>query len=198
MQRFLPLFLAAILTQCSRRIEAPSPQSEEPVIVQALATLPISMNPEASSFEEECGSRATTFTVDTSQFKAPPISSAMLDFGYLQVSSLNDTSINVCGAAGNKKCTKAMLQLYTTGVGGAGIYNVADSYGSPLYSALTSPLVVGLNQANAAIMQSITISGNRVRLSDFTPTPRYHITSDFTNAGKGTYQTTLVVEYALQ
>jgi hypothetical protein len=60
--------------------------------------------------------------------------------------------------------------------------------------------VAGLGSANAVIVQTLTgIPNNKnvIRHTDFSPTPTFNIDGDFTNAGAGSYSTTVVVEYAL-
>lgn len=142
---------------------------------------------------------AATFALDTSKFVPPTISADPLSFGSIRVSVLSDNQLRVCGTGGNQKCTYAILRVYTTGTAGPGLYNAADSWGAPITSTLTAPLSVGLDAANAAVMQTYTIPGSKrtLRLVDFSPSPTYGIHVDFTDAGAGTYSTTLVVEYAL-
>ena len=143
---------------------------------------------------------ASSMTLDNSAFVVPTITNASMDFGRLKISALTDNNLKVCGAGGTTACGTALIRLFTTGVAGAGIFNAADNFGAPLTGALTTtPLNIGLLVANAAVTQTITIPATKkvVRLSDFTPTPSYNIKADFTNAGAGTYTTTIVVEYAL-
>jgi hypothetical protein len=59
-------------------------------------------------------------------------------------------------------------------------------------------LTVGLGAANAAVVQKISIAANKhvLHLSDF-PSSQYQMRTDFTEAGAGSYSTTLVIEYGL-
>ena len=142
-----------------------------------------------------------TLTVDSSGFAVPPISEAILDFGDIALTDVRDNNLRVCGTDGKTKCTKAVIRMYTTGVAGSGIWNAAGGYGAPLLAKLTGGTVqtVGLGTANAVTVQSVTIPSNKnnIRFSDFTQTPNYEIGADFTNAGAGSYSTTLVVEFGL-
>lgn len=143
--------------------------------------------------------KATTMSLDDSLFTVPVVDSDSEDFGYLAIGDLRDNDLNVCGASGNQKCGKAVIRLYTIGMPGAGLWNQLDGYGIPLTAGLTGPVVVGLGQANAVQMQMITIGPTKrvVRLADFPTPPKYNIKADFSDAGAGDFQTTLVVEYGL-
>lgn len=141
------------------------------------------------------------FNVDTSKMVVPVISNTMLEFGKAELSELHDNNLSVCGSNGSTKCTSAYVRMYTTGKPGAGVWNSADGgYGMPIYANMTGTprLTVGLNAANAAIVQKITIGGNKhvLNLNDF-PTAAYEMRADFTEAGAGTYSATLVIEYGL-
>jgi len=142
---------------------------------------------------------STSMTLDNTSFTAPTITNGVMDFGSLKVSALSDNNLKVCGAGGTTACGTALIRLFTQGVSGAGIFNAADNLGAPLTASLTTPLSVGLLVANAAVMQTFTIPATKkvVRLADFSPAPNYNMKADFTNAGAGTYTTTIVVEYAL-
>ncbi len=139
--------------------------------------------------------------VDKTKFIVPAIKSEPLSFGQLIVSSLRDNNLKVCGSSGKTKCTKAYIRIYTKGVAGAGMWNATDGYGAPITATLgtNAPQTVGLNQAAAAVVLQVSIAGNKnvFRLSDFGVSPDFKIDSDFSNAGAGTYSTTLVVEYGL-
>ncbi len=147
-------------------------------------------------------SPSTSFTLDTSLFSVPssPTAFAVNDFGFLQVGTLKDNNLDVCGTQGNQHCGTAMIRMYTTGTAGAGLWNSVDQYGAPITAGLSSGSLstVGLNEAGAAVMQQITLAANKhtIQIGDFT-TPKYDVKVDFTNAGSGAYATTLVLEYAL-
>ena len=144
---------------------------------------------------------AVTFALSDAAITSPPISNAMLEFGKLGIGELFDNSLNVCGSTGKKKCTKAYVQIYTIGKPGAGMWNVEGGYGMPIYAnQVASPrLVVGLGASSAAVVQTVAIAANKnvLRLSDFPIAPAYEVRTDFTQAGSGTYSTTVVVEYGL-
>jgi hypothetical protein len=145
---------------------------------------------------------STSMTLDSSGWVVPTIENAVVDFGYLAISALSDNNLRVCGAAGNMKCGNAQIRTYTTGRPGPGIWNDEDAYGAPISATMdpaTPGAIVGLDPAGAVVLQSVAIPANmhRLKLSDFTPAPRYNYKADFTDAGAGTYTTTLVVEYVL-
>ncbi len=128
------------------------------------------------------------------------MSNALLDFGNLSISTLKDNDLNQCGERGNQHCGTAFFRIYTTGVAGAGFYNSADAYGVPMTAGLAGNLMnIGLNAVDAAMVQSISIPSNKhvVHLFDFNPAPVFTFKGDFTNAGAGTYSTTITVEFAL-
>lgn len=142
------------------------------------------------------------FEISGNAITYPPITNAMLDFGKLTIGDVFDNNLSVCGANGKTRCTKAYIQMYTIGTPGAGVWNTdGSSGGMPIYANQTGSarLTVGLNAANAAVVQQFTIAAvkNVLRLSDFPTAAAYEMRSDFTNAGAGTYSTTLVVEYGL-
>lgn len=143
----------------------------------------------------------TSITLNNSDFSPPTITPNVLNFGYLGLSSLLDNDLQVCGTNGNQKCNTALIRIYTTGVAGAGLYNSAGGYGAPLLvsQGTDTPSVVGLGAANAVVLQTYAIprTTNVLRLTDFSPTPLYNIQADFTNAGTGSYETTIVIEYDL-
>lgn len=144
----------------------------------------------------------TSMTISTSSFKVPTVTNSVLSFGSVKISALVDNDLNVCGVDGHSACTKAVIRIYTTGAAGAGMWNVAGGYGMPLTAKLGSgtAVLIGLGAANGAVMQSVTIASTKhsVLLADLIPSPTYSISSDFTNAGAGTYSTTMVVEYGLE
>ena len=144
----------------------------------------------------------SSMTVDVSGFRAPSITNAVLNFGSIRITGLDDNNLTVCGTNGQAACTQAVIRIYTTGTAGPGIYNAAGGYGMPITAKQGSlaALVVGLTSAAAAEMQTVTIGANKhaVVTADLTPSPSYSISSDFTNAGAGSYFTTLVVEYGLR
>jgi hypothetical protein len=145
-------------------------------------------------------SSSTTFSLNNSLFSVPsnPTPFAVNDLGFLQIGSLQDNDLKVCGTGGGTKCGTALIRIYTTGTAGAGLWNSADGYGAPITAGQTTLATVGLNAAGAAIMQQVSIPTSKhvLNLSDFA-NPKYDTKVDFTDAGAGAYSTTIVVEYAL-
>lgn len=143
----------------------------------------------------------TQMTINTGKVVVPPIKSAPLTFGSLVLSLLEDNNLRNCGTSAKEHCGHAIIRVYTTGTIGDGFYNAIDGYGAPITATPpgSKDLPVGLGAANAAVVQSLVIPKNKnvLRLSDFSPAPEFEIKSDFTNAGAGTYSTTIVVEYGL-
>jgi hypothetical protein len=143
-----------------------------------------------------------SMTVDTALFVAPalPVFDSA-SYGSLKITTLKDNNLKVCGVGGNTKCGTALIRMYTTGTAGAGLYNAADGYGATISAGLsTTRATVGLTSANSAVVQTYTIPANKnnIRETDFSPAVmQYNVDVDFSNAGAGTYTTTLVVEYGL-
>lgn len=209
------LFITVVLlTQCGRHSENSDPSAksttsfnESDIVVHSQAMMDISVSGGQASIASITNSNpvsvvnaaSSTMAVDSSKFKAPTITSSLLNFGTLSITALSDNDLNVCGAAKNTKCGNALLRMYTTGVAGAGLYNAIGAYGAPMTSTLTTPLTVGLNVAGAAVMQTLVIPAgkNVVALADFATKPLYTINFNFSNAGAGNYSTTVVLEYAL-
>ena len=143
-----------------------------------------------------------SMTIDTSSLVATN-NGDTLDLGSLSITAIQANKLKVCGAANNLKCGTAVIRVYTQELVGFetidGFVNTTDSYGVPVYSGkVTASEFLGLSSVNAAIVQSYTIpvSDRKINLSDF-PTPTYLIQSDFSNAGAGNYEMTLIVELAL-
>lgn len=167
-------------------------ESARMALASATATQPITVTVNAS----------TTMTASNAGFAAPAtITNEVLSFGSLQITSLKDNNIKVCGTNGNQRCGKALIRMYTTGQTGAGLWNATDGYGAPILAGIegATPGTVGLGTAGATVLQSYTVASgkNVIQLSDFGPAQSYGVKVDFSNAGAGTYQTTLVLEYAL-
>jgi hypothetical protein len=156
---------------------------------------------------------SATIKLDLSNFKGNPLTisnGAMTNLGSAYITDLFDNNLKVCGPSGNQKCTKAFIRLYTTGAAGAGVYNSDIEYGAPLYGGLANFTatgsglsLIGLGPENAAISQMYIIPSNRfiVTLANFAGTTAvpliYQFVADFSDAGAGTYRTTLVIEYGL-
>ncbi len=143
---------------------------------------------------------STNFTIDVANLGGvgATFSGDTLNLGYVSLSGLNDNNLKVCNPGGNTKCTQAVIRVYTTGAT-AGFVHQTDGYGLPVYAGTLNPSSqVGLNAGGSVQVQTYTIPAgkNRIRLTEF-PSPSYTVTSDFANAGVGTYGMTLVVEYVL-
>lgn len=209
MKNSIWITMALVAVGCGRSNDGtPLMGTPDDLVVRSRAEFTVTAGSGARSFRANVSqtqpvtvtnAAATSMTLDNSGFVPPTISNAMMDFGNLAISALSDNDLKVCGAGGNQKCGTALIRIFTTGTAGAGLFNSADNYGVPLTAALTTPLTIGLNAAAAAVMQTISIPANKrvVRLSDFSPTPSYNVKADFTDAGTGSFSTTIVVEYAL-
>ncbi len=141
---------------------------------------------------------STHFAINTSSFAPGTFTGDVLSLGTVALTSLSDNNLKVCGS-GSTKCTQAIIRVYTTG-SVAGFVNTVDLYGAPVFAGSLNPnLEVGLQAAGSVQVQTFTIpaSRNTLRLSDFA-SPNYSVTSDFSNAGAGSYSMNFVVEYALQ
>lgn len=174
----------------SRALMVVETDGAESGLVRISTTQPISVINDAS----------VRMTVSNADFTLPVVDNSIKDFGFLEITELFDNNVRVCGDSGKEKCTRALFRVYTTGIAGSGLYNTAHGYGVPLLAGLTGSLLeVGLNTAGAVSVQSLDLPHNKnvVRLSDFSPAARYNVQVDFTNAGAGSFATTLVLEYGL-
>lgn len=141
---------------------------------------------------------STNFTINVGSFTAGGFTGEVLSLGSVSLATINDNNLKVCGVGGNTKCTSAVIRVYTTG-SIAGFVNTDDAYGAPVFTGTLNPnTALGLNAAGSVPVQTLSIPANKnkVRLSDF-PSPTYAVTSDFSNAGAGSYSMTYVVEYVL-
>ncbi len=159
-------------------------------------------------------SASSYISTDLSGFKGNPLTitkNAITNLGTISIIDLFDNNLKICGSDGDQKCTKAFIRSYTTGTPIPGIYNSDINYGAPLYGGLpnSSPGVatglplIGLNTANAAVFQIITIPTTQyvLGMTDFGGSSAipliYNFVADFTQAGAGVYKTTLVIEYGI-
>lgn len=176
------------------------------VVVKARAT--INLHTDSTPVSGEEGpvnvtlTASTTGTLDTSGFISnPTMSNAIINFGTLRFSSLQDNDLNSCGG-GSSKCVTALFRMYTINTAEPGFYSSVLNFSAPISAGLpgTTFLPIGLTEANAAILQTYSIpsSQQEVNLSDFSPLPIYDIIADFRRAGAGSYTTTLVLEYATE
>lgn len=157
----------------------------------------------------------STFTVNTAALgTAITATGNDLNLGTISIGSLDDNTIRICtgvGAPANR-CNRLYIRIFTLGTaagvtGTAGFINKtvpADAYGiNVLAGAVVTPIgfnasPIAASVVNAATVYTYTIPGgsNRVRLSDLVNTP-VPIKADLTNAGSGSYEMNLVVQYAL-
>ena len=144
-------------------------------------------------------SPSASMTMSNASFSVPTMTSDLLSFGSLNITALRDNNLKVCGT-GTQKCTAAAFRVYTTGQSGAGVWHSTDGYGAPLNVAVGtgSYSAAGLGSANADYVEQITITSgmNVVNLSNFTY-PDILVQGDFTNAGAGSYSTTINVEFVV-
>lgn len=141
---------------------------------------------------------SVSFTINVTNFGPAGFTGDTLSLGQIGLASLSDNHLKVCGNNNNQKCNKAIIRVYTLG-SIEGFVNVADGYGVPVYAGSLNPnMPVGLNAANSVQVQTFNIASNdnKITIADF-PNPNYNVTSDFSNAGSGSYSMTFVVEYAL-
>lgn len=143
---------------------------------------------------------SVSFTLNVASFTPNGFTGNTLSLGHVDIASLNDNSLKVCGTAGKTKCTTAIIRVYTIGTI-QGFVNTDDgTYGAPVYAGSLNPSTqVGLTSANSVQVEAVSLANtkNKLTLVDF-PTPQYTVTSDFSNAGAGSYSMTFVVEYVLQ
>jgi len=182
----------------------PQQVDQDAVVVIAVASFEVNVNPAelyaTSKVVNITLSPNTQFSIDTTAFVVPTPANELLSFGNLTVNVAFTNQLKLCGTGGHQKCTKALLQMYTSGVAGAGFWNTVDGYGAPMTAGLAGELqTINLSQASAVTLESWTIPSNRntLRLSDFTPAPVFLVSGDFTDAGEGAYSTTINVALAL-
>lgn len=181
------------------------PSIDTDVVVRGMAIVEIKSDPLAYHTEATGSVNVTyvnaasvNFTINTAAFTAGAITGDTLSLGHVDLATLSDNNLKVCGAGGNQKCLKAIIRVYTTG-STTGFVQTTDLYGAPVFAGTLNPAVpIGLNSAGNVQVQLFNIAANKnkVKLSDF-PSPNYVVTSDFSNAGSGSYAMTFVVEYAL-
>jgi hypothetical protein len=142
---------------------------------------------------------AVSFKVSNSEFAPPTIINGLTSWGSLKVTELSDNSMRSCGENRRSRCTAAFIRIYTAGTAGPGLWSDDEGYGLPI---LTGSSTVGLGASNAAIVGRRTIepSLRRLSLSHFTSerSLMIPINVDFSDAGAGTYRSTLTVEYVIQ
>jgi hypothetical protein len=121
-------------------------------------------------------SASTFVTTDQSGFLGNPLTinqNAVTNLGNIKITEIFDNNLKVCGPSGDKKCTTAIIRVYTTGTAKAGIYSSSLDYGAPFYGGVLNPLLgllpIGLGSENAVIAQSITIANSKhvIVKSDF-------------------------------
>lgn len=142
---------------------------------------------------------AVTYSLTTATLIAGSTTGDNLSLGSVTLAGFSDNSLKECGPSHNQKCTVAAIRMYTTGAT-AGFIHGVDGYGIPVYAGTAAVPTgsVGLTSANATIVQSYTIPGNKnkITLANF-PTPTYNVIADVANAGSGSYSMQLVIEYVL-
>lgn len=197
-------------------IGVPSGPSLNQIVVKSRAVMRVSTGGQQASFhlmdlllpQAHAGvnqdvtvvnSASSTLILDATAFITPAITDAMLDFGDLSITGLYDNDLDVC-VDGATHCGTAMIRIYTIGTAQEGLYNSAGGYGIPITAGEVGDTLsnVGLDPGGAVVVQTISIPADKhvVSLASFV-NPNYDVQIDFSNAGAGTYSTTLVVEYVL-
>jgi hypothetical protein len=144
---------------------------------------------------------STTMTVSDTNFVVPTITNALLDFGQLEVTDMFDNNLATCGVGGDEHCGNAFFRMYTSGTTGPGFWNATGGYGVPALGGLAGGLQeLGLGVENAVEIITLEIGPfqNTLSLSDFVTPPVFNVKGDFTLAGAGSYNTTIVIEYGLR
>lgn len=156
----------------------------------------------------------STFTVNTTALGTGiTVTGNDLNLGTVSIGSLDDNTIRICTGAPANRCNRLYIRIFTLGTATGGVTGTAgfinksvltDVYGINVFAG-SVPTAIGFNASpvaasvtNAATVYTYTIASNanRVRLSDLTNTP-IPIKADLTNAGSGSYEMNLVVQYAL-
>ena len=147
---------------------------------------------------------AKTFNLDLAALVPAEINDGdTLSFGTIEVDNLKVNKLKQCGPGDDQKCTSAIVRVYTEEVVGfpgiSGMVNKDEGYSVPINAGEGSPSEsVGLTDTNAAIVDSYTIPANdrKLRPNDFNGMT-YVLESDFSNAGAGDYEATIVIELAV-
>jgi hypothetical protein len=209
------LFLAACSQSSNQSETTPSPASPQPnvqadnAVVRGLAVVEVrtsdvaleAMDTAASTSVVYVNAPSVTFEIDPSNLVAGNMTGDTLSLGNVKVTALKDNKLDLCGTSGNQKCTTAEIRVYTTGTV-AGFVNTSETpnYGVPVFaSGLNPTIALTLGKPGVAVQQltNIPATKHNLKLSDF-PNPTYNVTSDFRDAGSGTYKMTFVIEYALK
>ena len=215
MKRCVCFVIIIFLCACGSQ-NSPYPQvkdsqikpQKQPVVIHGKAEFaihnePIFLKSNAEALVEitYVNSAATDFSINTNNL-APNSPATLvgetLRLGQVGIASLSDNNLKVCGNDGHTKCNQAIISVYTNG-SVAGFINTAGGYGAPVFTGSLNPTqALGLGAENAVVVQTYSIPArqNVLSLSDF-PSPRYAVTSDFSNAGAGSYSMNYVVQYAL-
>lgn len=160
-------------------------------------------NPGARSFSINTSSLGTGITTTGTD----------LNLGSVTISALDDNTLRVCTgvSAPNNKCNRLYIRVFTLGTatggitGTPGFINTTNgSYGLDVFagSVLTplgsNPSATAASVTNAATVYTYVIpnGSNRNRLSNLS-IPSIPIKADLSNAGDGSYEMNLVVQYAL-
>lgn len=132
------------------------------------------------------------FSIETGTIVASETDEDNLSLGTLELKLISINKLKICGVGGNQKCTVAAIRVYTTGKPEAGFYHISELYGIPVTA---DGLLVGLEQANATIVNSYTIPANdrKLRNNDFSDLI-YDLNVDISNATLGDYEMDIIVE----
>lgn len=149
-----------------------------------------------------CSKEIGKISIDSSKIQ-PTESGDVLKIGTISISDLVVNKLKVCGVTHKEQCKHAVIRVYTEELEGfeniEGFVNVSDGYGVPLYIQNgQGKYIVKLKEENSVVVQDHVIppTQHKVKLSDF-PNATYTLTSDFSNAGFGSYEVSVVVELSL-
>lgn len=150
---------------------------------------------------------ATSFNLTAASILSVPtlsVDGLTLNLGNIDLNTLDDNKLKVCSSvvgtqavSGTSKCNTAAIRVYAVSGDASGVFcNTAESYCIPMK---VNGNTFGIGVANAQIPLTYTIpaSTNRLLKSQL-GTTTFPLTVDMTNAGEGSFSSSVVVEYILK